>query len=90
MVSLTQLKPQQMDFILFNSSQRHICYQNITTIDGQVITAVELVFKAQYLLFMKENSNWYWKQQSLQHNIIVSTRTILHPSRYVVIMTDVQ
>ena len=28
---------------------------------------------------MQENINWYWKQQSLQHNIIVPTRTILHP-----------
>ena len=28
---------------------------------------------------MQESTNWYWKQQPLQHNIIFPTRTILHP-----------
>ena len=28
---------------------------------------------------MQENTNWYCKQQPLQQNIIVPTRTILHP-----------
>ena len=39
--------------------------QNITTIDGQVISAGELVIKAQYLCSMQENTNWYWKQRPL-------------------------
>ena len=39
---------------------------------------------------MQENSNWYWKQQSLQHNIIVSTRTIIHPCIDVARITYVQ
>ena len=39
---------------------------------------------------MEENSKWYWKEQSLQQNIIVSTCTILHPCLDVFIITDVQ
>ena len=39
--------------------------QNNTKMDGQIIYAGELVFKAQYLRSMQENTNWYWKQQSL-------------------------
>ena len=39
---------------------------------------------------MQENNNWYWKQQSLQHNIIFTTRTIINPCVDVVIITDVQ
>ena len=52
--------------------------QNITTIDGQVISAGELVLIALYLFFKQEHTNWYWKQQPLQHTIIVPTHTILH------------
>ena len=52
--------------------------QNNTTIDGQVISADELVVKAQYIYFVQENTNWYWKQQPLQQTIMVPTRTILH------------
>ena len=33
--------------------------QNNTTIDGKVISADELVVKAQYLFSMQENVNWY-------------------------------
>ena len=40
--------------------------KNNTTIDGQFISAGGLVFKAQYLISMQENTNWYRKQQSLQ------------------------
>ena len=39
---------------------------------------------------MQENTNWYWKQQPLQQTIIVPTRTILHPSLYVIITRYVQ
>ena len=61
-----------------------------TTIDGQVISAGELVVKAQYLCSMQENTNWYWKQQPLQQTIIVPTRTILHPRLEVIIIRYVQ
>ena len=39
---------------------------------------------------MQENTNWYWKQQPLQHIIIVPTRTILHPRIEVIIIRYVQ
>ena len=64
--------------------------QNNTTIDGQVISAVKLVVKAQYLCSMQENTNWYWKQQPLQYTIIVPTCTILHPRLDVTIRIVVQ
>ena len=53
--------------------------QNNTTIYGQFISAGGLVFKAQYLSSMQENTNWYWKQKPLQLPIIFPTLTILHP-----------
>ena len=64
--------------------------QNNTQIYGQVIYAGELVVKTQYIFSIQENSNCYWKQQSLQQNIIVPTRTIIHPCLGVVIITDIQ
>ena len=39
---------------------------------------------------MKENTNCYWKQQSLQHTIIVPTLTILHLSLDVIIIIYVK
>ena len=39
--------------------------QNNTTIDGQVISSGELVFKAQCIFSMQENTNFYWNQQPL-------------------------
>ena len=33
----------------------------------------------EYICSMQENTNCYWKQQPLQHTIIVTTRTIIHP-----------
>ena len=53
--------------------------QDITKIDGQIITAGEFFVKEQYLCSMQVNTNWYWNQQP-QHNIsTVPTLTILHP-----------
>ena len=40
--------------------------KNNTTIDGQIISAGELVVKAQYLFSMQETTNGYWKEQTLQ------------------------
>ena len=48
-----------------------------TTIDRQIITAGELVVKAQYLSSMQVDTNWYWNQQPKLHVITVTTRTIL-------------
>ena len=64
--------------------------QNNTQIEEKVIYYGELVVKAQYPCYMQENYNWYRKQQSLKHNIMVPTRNILHPRLDVVIITYVQ
>ena len=53
--------------------------QENTTIDVQIITAGELVVKAQYTCSMKVNTNWYWNQQPKHHIIKVPTRKIIHP-----------
>ena len=53
--------------------------QENTTIDGQIITAGELVVKAQYLCSMQVYTNWYWNQQPKHHVITVPTRSIIHP-----------
>ena len=39
---------------------------------------------------MQENTNFYWKLQTLQHTIIVPTRKILHPRLDVIIIRYVQ
>ena len=39
---------------------------------------------------MQGKCNWYLKQQSMQHTIIVPTRTIIHPCLDVFRITDVQ
>ena len=53
--------------------------QGEKTIYGQIITAVELVVKAQYLCSLQIDTNWYWNQQPKHYVITVPTRTILHP-----------
>ena len=39
---------------------------------------------------MRENTNWYWKQQPTKQTIIVPTRTILHPRLDVITIRYVQ
>ena len=59
-----------------------------TTIDGKIITAGELVVKAQYILSMKVDNNWYWNQHPQKHVITVTTRTIIHPLLEINAVTD--
>ena len=60
------------------TSEAYILQEN-TTIDGQIITAGELVVKSQYICSVQVDTNWYWNQQPKQHVITVPTLTILHP-----------
>ena len=62
--------------------------QDNTTIDGQMITAGELVVKSQYLCSMKVYTNWYWGQHPQQHVIRVPTHTIIHPQLEFNAVTD--
>ena len=64
--------------------------QNNTTIDGKIISSGEIVVREQYLWYMQENTNWYWKKQPLQQNIIVPTLTIIHPFLDVITIRYVQ
>ena len=63
--------------IMFTSGANTI--QKNTTIDGQIITAGELVVKAKYLCYTQIDSSWYWNQQPKHHVITVPTHTIIHP-----------
>ena len=63
--------------IMFTSEAYTLQYN--TTIDIQIITAGDLVVKAQYICSTEVENNWYWDQQP-QHNVItVPALTILHP-----------
>ena len=53
--------------------------QENTATNGNIITASELVVKAQYICSMQVYTYWYWNKQPKHHVIKVPTRTILHP-----------
>ena len=72
--------------IMFTSGAYKL--QGNTSIDGQIITAGELVVKAKYLCSMQIDTNWYWNQQPKHHVITVPTRKILHPQLGVNAITD--
>ena len=65
-------------YVIVFKSGAYILQEN-TTIDGKIITAGELVVKAQYIFSLQIDTIWYWNQQPKHHVITVSTRTILHP-----------
>ena len=46
---------------------------------GNLFMLVNYLSRHKCISFIQENTNWYWKQQPLQHTIVVPTRTILHP-----------
>ena len=63
--------------------------KNNITIDGQIISAGELLVKAQYIFSMQENIRFYWKKQPLKHTIIFTTSKIIHQCLNVSGITDV-
>ena len=65
-------------YVIMFTSGAYTLQEN-TKIDGQIITAGELVVNAKYICSMQVNINWYWYQQSKHHVTTVPTRTILHP-----------
>ena len=89
MVPLTHMT-QKNGFYVIKLLSEAYTLQNNTTIDEKVISAGELVVKAQYLCSVQENTKWYWKQQPLKQNIMVPTRTILHPRLDVIKIRYVQ
>ena len=65
-------------YVIMFTSGAYTLQEN-TTIDGQIITAGELVVKAKYLCSMQVDTNWYYNHQPKHHVITVLTRIILHP-----------
>ena len=62
--------------------------QDNTTIDGHIITARELIVKAQYNCSMQVDTNWYCNEHPQQNVTTVPTRTIPHPQLEVNAVTD--
>ena len=56
-------------FIMFTSGAYKL--QENTTVDGKIITAGELVVKAQYICYMQVDTTWYCNQQPKHHVITV-------------------
>ena len=74
-------------YVIMFTSGAYTLQEN-TTIDGQIITAGELVVKARYTCSMQVDTNWYWNQKPKHNLITVTTRTILHPQLEVDTITD--
>ena len=65
-------------YVIMLKSESYTLQDN-TTIDGKIITAGELVVKAQYICSMQVDTNWYWDQHPQRHVVTAPTRTIIHP-----------
>ena len=85
-INITDTTTNGFYVIMFTSELYTL--QDNTTIDVKIITAEELVSKAQYLCSMQVDTNWYWNQHPQQHVITVPTRTIIHPQLEVNEITD--
>ena len=48
--------------------------QEDTTCDKKIFSSQELILKAQYLIFIQENTNWYWEHKKNQQ-VIISPKT---------------
>ena len=73
-------------YVIVLTSESYTLQDN-TTIDVKIITARELVFKAQYLCFMHLDTNLYWNQHPQHHVVTFPTCTILHPRLEVIAVT---
>ena len=65
-------------YVIMFTSGAYTLQEN-TTIDGQIITAGELIVKAKYLCSVQVDTTWYCNQHPKHHVITVPTRTILYP-----------
>ena len=73
--------------IMFTSEAYKL--QDSTTIDGKIITAVNLVVKAQFLCSVQEIANCFWYQHPQHQVITLPTGTILHPLLDVTAIIDI-
>ena len=74
-------------YVIMFTSGAYTLQEN-TTIDGQIITAGELVVNAKYICFIQVDTNWYWNQQPKHHFITVPIPTIIHPQLEADAITD--
>ena len=74
-------------YVIMFTSEAYILQDN-KAIDRKIITAGELVVKAQYLCSMQVDTNCYWNQHHQHHVMTVPTRKILHPRIEVNEVTD--
>ena len=65
-------------YIIMFTSEAYTLQDNIT-IYGQIITAGELFFRAQYICSTQEITNWFRDKNLQQKVTIVRTWIILHP-----------
>ena len=65
-------------YVIFFTSGAYTLQEN-TKIDGQIISAGELVVNTKYICSMQVDTNWYWNQHPKHDVITVPTRTIIHP-----------
>ena len=89
MVPSTQMTPQQMDFILFNSSQRHIRYKIIQQLMEKLLLLVNVLPRHNMFSPCKK-TRFGIGEKLLRQTIIVPTRTIIHPRLDVIIIRYVQ
>ena len=75
-INTTDTETNGFYFIMFTSEAYTL--QDTTTSYGQIVNAVKLVVKEQYLSSMQVDTNRYWNQKPRQHAITVPTRKILH------------
>ena len=59
-INTTDTATNRFYVIMFTSEAYTL--QDNTTIDGQIITAGELVVKSQYICYVQVDTNWYWNQ----------------------------
>ena len=59
----------------------HIRTINVTrkkTANKKVTNAGEIIVNVVYLIMMKANTNWYWKEHGNKGSVIIATCTIVH------------
>ena len=64
-------------YVIMFTSEAYTLQDN-TTINRQIITATELVVKAQCLCSIQVDTNWYWDPHPQKYVITVPTCTIIH------------
>ena len=61
-VSINSIDTSTNGFYVIMFTSKAYTLQNNKKMDGQIITAGELVVKAQYLCSMHVDTNYYWNQ----------------------------